>query len=75
MTIHIRRPEVFVLGTSAGNPLPPHAKAGGLHLPAHQADYLRFRQSELLLDSLKWRAVFPGHFNDAVYLLWCHNGR
>jgi hypothetical protein len=64
--------ELLVLGFSATYTRPPHSETGGFHLPAHEGDDGRLRQSELRFDGLEGRAIFPGHFYDAVYVLFRH---
>lgn len=50
---------------------PPHLKTRLFHFPAHQLNDLSFWQAKLCFYGIKRRAVFPCHFYDAVYLLWC----
>jgi hypothetical protein len=63
---------VFLTDTAV-DPCPPEQKAFPFQIPAHQIDHLGFRKSELDVDRFKGRAVFPGHFDDAVDINVCHN--
>ena len=47
-------------------------RAGLAEQLAHEGYDVPLRQAKLRLDSLKGRPVFPGHFDDAVYIFRCH---
>ena len=55
-----------MLGVASRYALAPHLKAGALHVSTHQGDDFRFVQAELERNSVKRRAIFPGHLDHAV---------
>lgn len=59
-----------MLGRSATDALPPHSEAGGLHMAAHQRDYLTFIEVELLFNGFKRRSIFPRHLDNPGYLFF-----
>jgi hypothetical protein len=54
-----------VLRAPPGNPLSPHPKRGGFHMPAHQVNDSGLIQAKLGFNRLKCRTVFPSHFDNA----------
>ena len=59
-------PFCAVFGSTFLNPCPPSLPWRRLQFSAHQHDNFFFRKSKLRFNGIKRRAVFPGHFNDAV---------
>ena len=57
--------QVFLTETAI-DPFAPALKTWFLKVGAHEFDYSLLGQVELVIYGLKWGAVFPGHFDDAV---------
>ena len=55
-----------MLGRSPFYALAPHVKGTALHLLAHDGPDLVLLQPILYFNRLKWRAIFPRHFDDAI---------
>ena len=51
---------------AAAHPLAPERERRRFHLLPHHSNHLRLGESELKLNRLEGRSVFPGHFNDAI---------
>ena len=67
-----------VFGFAAADPLAPELERRRFHLLPHHRDDLRLGESELKLDRLEGRSVFPGHFDNAIKILAgerCHRRR
>ena len=47
----------------------PHFEGASLHISAHELNGLTFTYAKLRRDGIKWRAVFPCHFDDSIYFL------
>ena len=58
-----------MFGFAATDPLAPELERLRFHLLPHHCDHLRLGESELKLDRLKGRSVFPGHFDNAIKIL------
>lgn len=57
-----------VLGGSALYPLPPHFPTAQFHFFLHDLNDLGFLYAKLVLNRIKGRAVFPGHFDNPIYI-------
>ncbi len=57
-----------VFGRSASGTATPQAERRWLQFPPHQLDHLATGQTELLLDGIKCRSVFPGHLDHPIDL-------
>ena len=55
---------VFCLATR--NSFSPHSKRWCFHFFPHKHNHLTFRQSKLIFNRFKGRAIFPCHFDNAV---------
>ena len=58
--------QLSMFGIPTGHALAPHYKTGTLHVFSHQRHHAGFIQAELQRNRLEWRAIFPGHLDDAV---------
>ncbi len=57
-----------MLGDSTIHALTPHTETGRQRVRAHEIDDVFFLQPKLHFDGLKWRSIFPGHLDDAVFI-------
>jgi len=64
-----------VFGFAPAHPLAPELERRRFHLLPHQCDHLRLGKSELKLNRLEGRAVFPGHFNDPIEIFAGERGQ
>lgn len=64
----VRIAELFVLGAPALHALPPHVEGGALQPLTHKINHFRFGETELCGDGFEGCTVFPGHFDDAVFV-------
>lgn len=59
-------------------PFPPKVETAAFQLIAHQGNHGGFRKAKLGMNGFEWRAVFPGHFDDAIDVVrgqLCHAQR
>jgi len=56
----------FVLRLSTGRALSPELERAGCELGTHELDHVAWRQSELSLNGIEGRSIFPRHLDDSV---------
>jgi len=61
-------PEFVVFCRAPLHAGPPFSPVARLHFEAHQFYYFSFIQAKLRGDCIEGGAVFPGHFNNSVYI-------
>ena len=59
--------QVF-LANAAIDPLSPKSKTTRFKMLTHQFDHLGFGEAKLKKDGFKGRSIFPGHFDDTVFV-------
>ena len=67
-------PSLFVFRSPAARSFPPAPEAARAQFPAHQGNDFGWRKSELRPNGFEGRAVFPGHFNEAVQVVGLEGG-
>jgi hypothetical protein len=66
---HVFGGQCAVFGYPAMHPRAPFAPVVGVQLAFHEGLYIVFAQSELCINGIEGRTVFPGHFDNAVDVL------
>lgn len=69
VTTCFKTTERAVLGGSALYAGAPHAPGAWFHFSAHERNHLSFLEAKLQQNGIERRAIFPGHFNDAIDIL------
>ena len=63
-SIHVFRAFLGMFGRPALHSRSPHFEGASLHISAHELNGLTFTYAKLRRDGIKWRAVFPCHFDN-----------